>query len=219
MTDADALILHRRRRAVIEALKRSGPQSAQQLAESLGVTHVAVRQHLYDLEDRGIVRAVERPAARGRPKKDWELTRQAEAFFPNGHGELAASLMEELTKVFGADGLARLVRERTAKQVRAYRARLTTARSLDERVRLLAEARSEEGYMADVEAAADGALMLVENHCPICDAARACSGLCAAELECFREVLGEDVKVERTSHILAGARRCAYRITPSGARS
>ena len=67
--------------------------------------------------------------------------------------------------------------------------------------------------MAAVEQASDGGLLLVENHCPICDAARACSGLCTAELACFREALGDDVRVERTSHILAGARRCAYRIS------
>jgi predicted ArsR family transcriptional regulator len=213
MAAPDTIILHRRRHAVIETLKRDGPQSAQQLADALDVTHMAVRQHLYDLEARGIVRAVERPVPRGRPKKQWELTRRADAFFPDGHGELAASLLEEMTRAFGADGLARLLRERTEKQVAHYRERMAKARGLRERVERLAEARSEEGYMAAVEQAPDGGLLLVENHCPICDAARACSGLCSAELECFREVLGDGVRVERTSHILAGARRCAYRIS------
>ena len=33
------------------------------------------------------------------------------------------------------------------------------------------------------------------------------------ELEVFRCALGDGVEVERTSHILTGARRCAYRIT------
>ena len=54
--------------------------------------------------------------------------------------------------------------------------------------------------------------LLVENHCPICSAAAQCQGLCAAELAVFRAVLGPDVDVERTDHILAGARRCAYRV-------
>jgi predicted ArsR family transcriptional regulator len=54
---------------------------------------------------------------------------------------------------------------------------------------------------------------LVENHCPICVAAAACTNLCAGELHVFQAVLGEDVAVERTDHILAGARRCAYRIS------
>ena len=67
--------------------------------------------------------------------------------------------------------------------------------------------------MAEVQAHPDGGFTLVENHCPICAAATACQGFCRAELEVFRSVLGDDVTVERTDHILAGARRCAYRIT------
>jgi predicted ArsR family transcriptional regulator len=54
--------------------------------------------------------------------------------------------------------------------------------------------------------------LFVENHCPICAAAAACQGLCRSELAVFRAVLGADVTVERIDHILAGARRCAYRI-------
>jgi predicted ArsR family transcriptional regulator len=59
----------------------------------------------------------------------------------------------------------------------------------------------------------DDGLALVENHCPVCAAARACQDLCRSELDIFRAVLG-GAAVERTDHIVAGARRCAYRIEP-----
>ena len=81
------------------------------------------------------------------------------------------------------------------------------------RLAKLAEIRNEEGYMADVLEAGDGTPLLVENHCPICSAATACSGLCRAELDVFQRVLGERVSVEREEHILSGARRCTYRVT------
>ena len=68
--------------------------------------------------------------------------------------------------------------------------------------------------MAEVRRDAEtGDLMLVENHCPVCAAARVCTGLCREELSLFRQVLGDDVRVERVTHILSGAGRCAYRIT------
>ena len=54
--------------------------------------------------------------------------------------------------------------------------------------------------------------LFVENHCPICAAARLCTGLCREELALFKRVLGSGIEVERTSHILAGAGRCAYRV-------
>ena len=77
--------------------------------------------------------------------------------------------------------------------------------------------RAAEGYMAKWSREDDGTYLLVENHCPICAAAAACQGFCRAELALFRTALGECVTVERTDHILAGARRCAYRISPPAA--
>ncbi|MOA56535.1 hypothetical protein D3C78_1805330 [compost metagenome] len=63
----------------------------------------------------------------------------------------------------------------------------------------------------------DGAdYLFIENHCPICSAAKACMGFCRSELELFRNVLGEGVNVDREEHILAGARRCAYRVSVRG---
>ena len=67
--------------------------------------------------------------------------------------------------------------------------------------------------MANAAAGADGALLLVENHCPICVAAKACQGFCRSELALFRETLGDKVSVERHEHIVSGARRCVYKIS------
>ena len=63
------------------------------------------------------------------------------------------------------------------------------------------------------EAQPDGDdVLLVEHHCPVCSAATACTGLCRGELDLFREVLGDDVEVERTQHLMAGDARCVYRV-------
>jgi predicted ArsR family transcriptional regulator len=67
--------------------------------------------------------------------------------------------------------------------------------------------------MAEVESLDDGSFLLIENHCPICTAAQACTGLCARELEVFQTVLGKDVAIERSEHILSGSRRCVYLVS------
>jgi predicted ArsR family transcriptional regulator len=85
--------------------------------------------------------------------------------------------------------------------------------ALGERMARLAEARTREGYMAESRADGEG-YVLVENHCPICVAAKTCQGFCRAELDTFRAVLGHDATVERTEHIIQGDRRCAYRVSP-----
>ena len=74
----------------------------------------------------------------------------------------------------------------------------------------LAAIRSREGFMAEWQALGPDRFLFIENHCPVCAAATACQGLCRSELAVFRAVFGPAVSVERTDHILAGARRCAY---------
>ena len=94
----------------------------------------------------------------------------------------------------------------------AYTVALQDASSLEEKVERLAAARPREGYMAE-SWREENDFILVENHCPICVAATTCQGFCRFELDIFREVLGRGAAVERSEHIVAGDRRCAYRIS------
>jgi predicted ArsR family transcriptional regulator len=127
-----------------------------------------------------------------------------------------------MTEAFGARGLDKLVAARNAAQRAADGARIRAHWPLKRRVEALAKIRAEEGYMAEARdggrEGGRGVYLLVENHCPICAAARACRGLCQRELELFQEVLGPDVAVERLDHLLSGARRCSYAIRRAPAR-
>lgn len=205
----------RTRRGLIERLKQDGAQDAGALAESLGVSAMAVRQHLYALDGEGLVTFEEEARPVGRPAKLWRLTAAADRFFPDGHAELTLNLLAALRETFGETGMEKLLAARTAEQIAAYGRRVKPTDSLKSRLAALARIRTEEGYMATVEGTGRDDFLLVENHCPICAAARTCQGLCASELEVFRRVLGPDVTVERCDHILAGARRCAYRVRKS----
>ena len=202
------------RQGIVHLLKTEGPLTSAQLAEKLDLTAMAVRQHLYELESEKFVSVEERQGRLGRPAKFWNLTREADRLFPDAYAELSVSLIGALGDAFGAEGLQRVVDARAARQRQAYARRIPATAPLKQKLRELAKIRSEEGYMADVKAAGAGSWLLVENHCPICAAATACQGFCTGELELFREVLGPGVGVEREEHIIAGARRCAYRVTP-----
>jgi predicted ArsR family transcriptional regulator len=141
------------------------------------------------------------------------VTAAADARFPDSHAELAVGVIDSVRAAFGAPGIERMLAERTRRQATAYRARMPAPGApLERRVAELAKIRREEGYMAEAGREPDGSLRLVENHCPVCAAARACVGLCAGELALFQELLGPHVRIEREEHILAGARRCRYRI-------
>jgi predicted ArsR family transcriptional regulator len=203
---------------LLHALKAAGPQTAATLAGRVGVTPVAVRQHLDNLAAAGLVGHDDRREGVGRPRRYWRLTQAGHARFPDNHAGLTVELLAAVSNVFGEGGLDRLIAFREAETLAAYRSRLSQARTLAGRVNGLARLRSEEGYMAESRRQADGSFLLIENHCPICVAARACQGLCRSELGIFAAVLGDAVSVTRTDHVLAGARRCAYRIAPAAGK-
>lgn len=204
------------RREILELLKTRGPQTAAAIAEPLGVTTMAVRQHLYELRDEKLVEETSRPGAVGRPAKIWALTENAQRFFPDAHAELAVGLIGALRESLGPEAMDAVIAARARQQLESYRAAMADCTSLPDKLSALAEVRTTEGYMATVEQDGDD-LLFLEHHCPICAAARVCQGLCAMELDVFRDCLGPSVEIERTDHILAGARRCAYRVTPRAA--
>ncbi len=202
---------------ILYLLKSKGPQTAAQLAQRLALTTMAVRHHLLEFDKQGLVDSSDERRPVGRPARVWQLTERAGARFPESHAELTLEMIAAIRTTFGEQGLDRLLAERTRLQLREYRARIREAKagSLESRVKLLATIRREQGYMAECLERADGSLLLRENHCPICVAAKSCQGLCREELGLFRNVLGPRVQVDRTDHILAGASRCAYVITPA----
>jgi predicted ArsR family transcriptional regulator len=203
----------RTRRAIVKLLKTEGALDSARLAKKLRVTPMAVRQHLYALQNEKMVDAEERRVPLGRPAKFWRLTRQADRLFPDAYAELSVSLIGAVSETFGAEGMDRLLQARLARQKRDYAARIDPSAPLGRKLQQLAKLRSDEGYMAEVIAEGTNGFVFVENHCPICAAATACQGFCATEIELFQSALGPGVQITRTEHIVNGERRCAYRVT------
>ena len=196
-------------------LKSRGPQPAAALAGAIAITPMGAHKQLQALEEQGLVSSHDETGGPGRPKRMWTLTPSGHARFPDRHGDLAVQLIRHAAEVLGPEAVDRLIAAREQEQQAGYEAALAGLASLGARVRRLAELRSREGYMAHVDKQGK-AWLLVEDHCPICAAAATCQGLCRSELQIFARCLGEGVQVERVEHVLAGGRRCAYRITARG---
>lgn len=197
---------------ILFRLKTRGPESIADLSTAFGVTSEAVRQLLVKLEADGLVAFEDQRAGRGRPKRLWRLTETGHARFPDRHADLSLALLDAVRAEFGEAGLDRLIARREAEQRQVYNRVTEGVGSLEQRVARLADLRDREGYMAEWRREEDGSLLLIENHCPICAAAASCQNLCRSELNVFREALGSDAVVERVDHVLAGGRRCAYRV-------
>jgi predicted ArsR family transcriptional regulator len=202
---------------VLLILKMRGPQTATSIGEALNVTGEAARQRLVRLAEAGLVSAKSVPAGVGRPSQFWELTPSGYARFPDTHADLTVRVLDIVREKLGLRALEIIVDAREVETKRTYAAAMEGLAGLGmeglrARVDRLAALRSREGYMASWRQDDDGSFLLMEDHCPICAAATACQSLCRAELNVFRAVLGKDAIVERSEHLLAGARRCVYTI-------
>ncbi|MBP1128625.1 MULTISPECIES: metalloregulator ArsR/SmtB family transcription factor [Serratia] len=196
---------------LLTLLKTRGPQQASDAGKVLGTTGEAARQQFVKLAKEGLVEAVAETRGVGRPVQLWHLTAAGNARFPDTHSELTVQLLRTVRDKLGEQAIELLIDTREQETRINYKQAMIGAADLQERIERLTAIRSREGYMAEWRAQEDGSFLLVENHCPICAAATVCQGFCRAELSIFTEVL--QAQVERSEHILAGARRCAYRIS------
>jgi|SRR5476649_2879253 len=201
-------------------LKTHGPLPTARAGGLLGTTGEAARQQFIKLAGQGLVEPRTVSQGVGRPVQRWYLTAAGHARFPDAHATLTVQLLAMIRNTFGESAIDRLIAQREEETRLAYQQQMTAAAqsishilTLEERIDVLTEIRTREGYMAQWHTEPDGSYLLVENHCPICAAATTCQGFCRAELALFREVLL--AKVERSEHLLHGSRRCAYRIWPS----
>ncbi|MBD1547511.1 helix-turn-helix transcriptional regulator [Roseibium aggregatum] len=202
----------RTRTRLLNALKSSGPQTAGDLSSRLDVTPVAIRQHLDGLLAEELVEFEDRKGSVGRPKRVWSLSPKGHGRFPDNHSGLVMGLLSGMKELYGQEGIDRLIAHRQETARKTYSKELEPAASLGERLEILAELRSREGYMASVEQEDEGGYLLIESHCSICAAATACQGFCQSEMSLFQELLGPDVTLTRAEHLLSGGRRCVYRI-------
>lgn len=209
------------KRRILWTLKRRPGATAPVLAQEFGLTDTAIRQHLDALESIGLVeRRTDRPNGRGRPPVLWTVTPQADAHFPDRHGELAEAMLLAVRDTLGQDAVATVLAEVARRQREAYEAALPPVdhQTTEDRLADLARLRSADGFLTDVVVASrsssGGSYLLVEHHCPILDAARCCTDICAQDLEFVKGVLGDRAEVVAQGSLASGDACCTYRVTP-----
>jgi predicted ArsR family transcriptional regulator len=192
-------------------LKTRGALTSAAISKELGITSEGARLQLLKLTEEGLIQSMHESKGVGRPTQYFSLTELGNKGFPDTHAELTVKLIQQIKETLGEDALQTVISAGEHKAKQRYSQQLQQSTTLEERIQQLVKIRTVEGYMAEYSKDEKGYL-LIENHCPICAAAQICQGFCTSELNTFKFVLGEDVNITRVNHIIAGDRRCAYRI-------
>jgi predicted ArsR family transcriptional regulator len=192
-------------------LKTKGTLPTAAIAAELGMTAEGARLQLLKLEAEGLLAAAAESKGVGRPTQVWTLTQKGYSCFPDTHARLTVQLIDTIKEKLGPDVLHTVIDAHEKTTSEKYAAALKGITNLTEKIARLTEIKRSEGYLAEWAQDEEG-FTLIENHCPIHDAAATCNGFCKAELNSLKKVLGRNVSVSRTSHILSGERQCIYRI-------
>lgn len=202
-------ILKYSRSLIVDLLKGNGAMSAEQLAESMGVSKVCVRRHLELLERDGLICYDKQRRERGRPRYIYRLSEKARCLFPQSYDEMAREILSQVERQFGAEGLGKVLAGRSDDLIEQMRNDLSGL-GFDDRVRMLAKLLTARGYLADSRRQRDGSYRLRHRHCPMESLAISHPAICDEELRVYREAIGGEVM--RECRIADGHRECAFRI-------
>ncbi|CAN5783965.1 transcriptional regulator [soil metagenome] len=199
-------------RAQIVSLLHSGDATVADLAAQTGLTQVAIRRQLRELvSDQLIEGRTLRSSGPGRPATIYSLTPRGQRLFPDRSSELADDVLTFLHDERGKTEMIAFLRWRQKRQQEHYAGALDGIEQLDERIELLAELLSADGFLAEAQPDANG-YELTQKHCAIKDAAASHPQLCAFEAALFREVLG--ARVNRRQTIAGGSATCVCDVRP-----
>jgi iron-sulfur cluster biosynthesis transcriptional regulator SufR len=199
------------RRRILIALKERGGMTADELAEKLDISSVAVRRHLTNLERDRLVDHEQVQRGMGRPSYVYRLTEAAHQIFPHNYDQMASYFLDAIQKLFGQDAIGRIFEHRTQELAESYRSEVN-GRDLPDRLDQLSRLREADGYMPVWEEQEDGTYVLRQHHCPILHVAEGCSEACDHELALFVDLL--NAEVTRQNHQVTGDAECSYEIRP-----
>nr|WP_239579971.1 metalloregulator ArsR/SmtB family transcription factor [Microlunatus panaciterrae] len=198
---------------VARSILEHGPSTAAELAERLGLTAAAVRRHLDVLLEHGLLDAREQriygARGRGRPAKVFALTDKGRADFYSAYDDLAIQALTYLAETGGPDAVSQFAQSRIAAVEDRYGEILAAAGPEVTPAQALAQALSDDGYVASTRPSALGE-QLCQHHCPVAHVAERFPQLCEVETETFSRLLG--VHVQRLATIAHGDGVCTTHI-------
>jgi DeoR family suf operon transcriptional repressor len=195
-------------RRVLEALKRHGEATADELATTLEVSPSAVRQHLGALRSAGWVEARQERGQQGRPADRYRATNRTDPLFVTPV-DLSMELLE-LVDDEHPELVDRVFDQRCQRLVDDAQAHLADT-TIEERIARVTELLDAQGYLCDWEQLERDHFRINLHNCAIWSVASRFRQACASELDFLQGVL-PGTTVARVTHKTSGAHTCAYDI-------
>jgi predicted ArsR family transcriptional regulator len=207
------------RRQILEFLKRRGSSTVDELAGTLELAPMTMRQHLALLERDSLVASVEVRGAKGRPHLSYRITDFGEDVFPNGYSRLAERVLREVMELQVEDVLGRSGEEKTMLLLRrvadrmadAYASRLE-GKTLEDRLADALQIMRDEGGQPEWERTESGIYHISDYNCPYLRVVRAIPYVCTWHVRFLTRML--NTKVVRTKSRDEDGLCCVHAVEP-----
>jgi predicted ArsR family transcriptional regulator len=191
----------------------SGPITAGEIGEQLGISAAGVRRHLDVLMDAGDAQSSAAAAwqhhGRGRPAKRYRLTAHGRAKLQHTYDDLAVAAMRQLREIGGEDAVRTFARRRIDNILSGVTEGPSGVEAKADRV---ATALTKAGYATTTTPVTGPihGIELCQHHCPVSHVAEEFPELCETEREAFAEILG--THVQRLATIANGDCACTTHV-------
>jgi predicted ArsR family transcriptional regulator len=141
--------LHDNQKRILEhLLDHPDGATLEELAEHLGVTKTAAREHLVKIENLGFITYQDMRGGVGRPRRRYLLSAEGHETFPRRYSWLSNVLLQMLAEDMGPAAVARMMENLAVRVADSMRDRFQEARSSAELLTGITQALNELGYRA-----------------------------------------------------------------------
>ncbi len=205
------------REATLSHLLKDGESSASRLASVMRISVQAMRRHLRNLEQEGLIESNSISLGPGRPSNLWHLTSLGHNYFNSGKGgeQFALELLHLLESTLSKNKTDQILRDLAVQKANVYR-RIIGSGAIQTRLKKLIELRMKEGYISDFHLCSENNSSWYLNafSCSIRGIAERFPIVCDQELQLIRYIF-PDCNVERVQWIITTGHTCGFKITPN----
>jgi predicted ArsR family transcriptional regulator len=195
-------------------LGRAEGATLEELANHLGITKTAAKEHVIKVESLGYLTFIDVKGGVGRPKRRYLLSPEGQEAFPRQYSWLSNVMLELLAKEMGSRGVAELMNKLAGSVTSSMEARFKKATTSAELLEELTKALNELGYRAALKQSdlRKGAVIEATN-CVYHSVAKRHPELCQFDVKFMENATGMSVKLETC--IAKGGAVCRFCIRKS----
>lgn len=194
---------------IILSLKKEGPLSLNELSERIGISKMAVLNHIQKLESKGMVERSMVKSKVGRPYFVFSTAQESKENMASSDESMLEDFLNYLERTDNQKIATEFLKDRYG-QIRIDYENILSKVGPEKKVEALARLRDQENYFPELKSTGKGSYELLEFNCPVFRISKKFGIACSLETQLFSSVL--DMDVSSTHRQVDGGDVCKFLI-------